>query len=185
MEPAHALPPPQLPAPPLPETDGRRQRIGELFEARGSQVWRMLRRLGVAERDADDVCQDVFLTAYHRVPEFAGLSKLETWLYGICLRTAANYRRRASHRLEQLEASPPESATSSGPPDTLLLAQLDRALGALSAPKREVFVLYEIGELEMHEVAVIVGSPLKTCFARLYAARRELRQALEAQESRP
>lgn len=185
MEPAHALPPPQLPASPLPEGDDRRQRIGKLFEARGRQVWRMLRRLGVAARDADDVCQDVFLTAYHRFPEFAGRSKLETWLYGICLHTAANYRRRASHRLEQLDANPPEPATSAVLQDPWLLARLDRALGALSAPKREVFVLYEIGELEMHEVAEVVGSPLKTCFARLYAARRELRLALIAQESEP
>jgi len=185
MEPAHALPPPQLPASPLADGDDRRQRIGQLFEARGRQVWRMLRRLGVAARDADDLCQDVFLTAYHRLPDFAGRSKLETWLYGICLHTAANYRRRASHRLEQLEANPPEAETRAVPQDPLLLAKLDRALGALRAHKREVFVLYEIGELEMHEVAKLIGSPLKTCFARLYAARRELRQALGAQESEP
>jgi DNA-directed RNA polymerase specialized sigma24 family protein len=51
----------------------------------------------------------------------------------------------------------------------------------LSDAKRTVFVLHEFGELSMLEISEVVGSPIKTCFSRLHAARRELRALLGAQ----
>ena len=40
--------------------------------------------------------------------------------------------------------------------------------------RRDVFILYEIAEQSMHDVARAAGCPLKTAYKRLYAARREL-----------
>jgi len=39
-----------------------------------------------------------------------------------------------------------------------------------------VFVLYELEELSMREVAEIVGCALQTAYGRLYAARRDLQR---------
>ncbi|HMI94246.1 MAG TPA: RNA polymerase sigma factor [Polyangiales bacterium] len=152
-----------------------------LFAQHARYVCRVLRRMGVAERDLDDVCQDAFLTVHRKLAGFEARSSSKTWIYGICLRLAANYRRSARHRHEQPSSELTEQA-SAPDQDAAALNDIDRVLATLSDPKREVFVLYEFGELTMLEVAEVVGSPLKTCFSRLHAARRELRAALTRAE---
>ncbi len=57
-------------------------------------------------------------------------------------------------------------------------ATLDRILDGLDDDKRAVFVLFEIEELPMTEVAMAVGCPLQTAYSRLHAARREVEAAM-------
>src|SRR5437867_3152137 len=64
-------------------------------------VWRVVQRLGVREADLDDVCQEVFLVVHRRLETYDGGSSVRTWVYGICLRIASDYRRRAHNRYEQ------------------------------------------------------------------------------------
>src|SRR5512138_2517440 len=65
----------------------------EVYRAHFAFVWRSLRRLGVREEDAADAAQEVFIVVHRKLPEFAGHSKLTTWLYGICFRVASERRR--------------------------------------------------------------------------------------------
>jgi len=163
-----------------------------LFMAHGPFVLRVLPRLGVAEQDAQDVCQEVFLTAFRHHDRFDGTSRETTWLYGICLRVAANHRRKGYRRREQPHAEVP-SGTHVDDSEAVLDARrlshlLDAALERLPLKKREVFVLFEFAERDMEEIATIVSAPLKTCYSRLYAARAELQADLARQtatESKP
>ena len=50
--------------------------------------------------------------------------------------------------------------------------RLERALYALPEPQASVFILYELEELTMPEVAAALGYPLQTAYSRLYAARK-------------
>ena len=144
----------------------------------GVFVWRTLRRLGVREADVDDVCQEVFVVVNRKLAEFEPRASLKSWLYGICVRTAAAHRRKAPVRREVPTESPEQGATERGPDATLEsrqgLAMLDRALDALDADKREVFVLFEIEEVAMSEVASILGCPLQTAYSRHAAARAQV-----------
>ena len=65
----------------------------EAYRAHFAFVWRSLRRLGIREEDAADTAQEVFIVVHRKLPEFAGHSKLTTWLYGICFRVASERRR--------------------------------------------------------------------------------------------
>ncbi|OJY16218.1 MAG: hypothetical protein BGO98_40245 [Myxococcales bacterium 68-20] len=68
------------------------------------------------------------------------------------------------------------------PHDPALRAEVDRLsriLDSLDEDKRAVFLLYEVEEMTMREVAEIVGCTLPTAYARLYAARRDLARVLE------
>ena len=135
-------------------------------------AWRVLGRLGVARADLEDVCQEVFIVVHRRLGEFEGRSSLRTWIYGIALRCASDYRRRdrrgrpapitevaiAGSQLEDLDAQEAR-------------ATLERLLELLDPEKREVFVLFELEELTMAEVVAIVGCPLQTGYSRLHAAR--------------
>ena len=54
---------------------------------------------GVREADVPDVCQETFVVVHRKLAEFEGRSALKTWIYGICARTASDYRRRAHVRV--------------------------------------------------------------------------------------
>jgi RNA polymerase sigma-70 factor (ECF subfamily) len=149
-----------------------------LFEEHVAFVWRVLQHLGVAQADLEDTSQEVFLVVHRRLAEFEGRSSVRTWLYGIAARIARRHRDRAYHKRESAAASAPEPAELPRQHEDLergrLRALLLAALDALDDDKRAVFVLYEIEEMTMAEVARAVGCPLQTAYSRLHAARRKV-----------
>jgi len=162
--------------------------LKQVFDEHAPYVWRTLRYCGVATSDLQDVCQEVFLVVHRRLSEFEGRSSMRTWLYQVCLRVAAGYRRRAHLRREQIMAEPPEPIASGATPEVLerhaareILGQI---LDGLDPLKREVFVLYEIEERPMSEIAEVVGCPLRTAYSRLEAARKEVLKAWERAQAR-
>jgi RNA polymerase sigma-70 factor (ECF subfamily) len=157
-----------------------------IFAKHSAFVWRVLARHGVRERDLPDVCQEVFVVVFKNLPQFEGRSSMNTWIYGICRRVAANYRGRAAHRRETLAgaASDREHDPSPAADAVAALAEkqslvlLEQLLAGLPDDQREVFVLYEIEELNMREISEALECSQNTAFSRLYAARRELAAAL-------
>jgi len=149
--------------------------LRQVFDEHARYVWRVLRHLGVPDPELDDLCQEVFLVVHRQLPSFEARSKLSTWLYGICVRTASDYRRRARVRYERASADPAASLVASRglEPDARVAAKHDllQLLATLDEDKRTVLVLYEIEGLGMSEVAEIVGCPLQTAYSRLHAAR--------------
>ncbi len=158
-------------------------RFAEVFREHAPYVWRVLRRMGVREADTEDLCQEVFVIVHRRLPEFEGRSSLRTWIYGICLRVASDHRRRAHVRREQPTDEPPEERRSAPQLGEIERGQaralLDAALGELDEDKRAVFVLYEIEQLEMKDVAEAIGCPLQTAYSRLHAARKRVTESIE------
>lgn len=162
--------------------------LRQLFDEHARYMWRSLRHLGVAEADIEDVCQEVFLTAHRKLPEFAGRSAIRTWLYGICLRLASDYRRRAYVRRERPVSEVPVDAlrhdgTSADHTNAESRATLLALLDQLDQEKRDVVVLYELEGFTMKEVAEIVGCPLQTAYSRLYAGRERLSTLAQASDT--
>jgi RNA polymerase sigma-70 factor (ECF subfamily) len=153
-----------------------------VFQEHAPYVWRAVRRLGVAEADADDVCQDVFVVVHRKLGTFHGRS-LRTWLYGICLRVASEHRRRPYQRREQVVEAVPDEGVDASQEDELerrrALALLDEALDQLDDDKRAVFVLFELEQMPMVEVAEAARCPLQTAYSRLYAARKIVEAVLD------
>jgi RNA polymerase sigma-70 factor (ECF subfamily) len=157
----------------------------QVFREFAPYVLRVLPRLGVAARDCEDVAQDVFLAVHRGLPTFERRSSLKTWVYGICIRTASNYRDRAHRRHERLHGEVHERIETLTPARALdnqrALERLDAALSRLTQPQRCVFVLHAIEGLGVREIAEALGCSKFTVYARLYAAQAHVRQAL-AQE---
>jgi RNA polymerase sigma-70 factor (ECF subfamily) len=153
-----------------------------VFREYGAYVPGLLRRLGVAEREVEDVAQDVFTVIHRQLPGFRGDSTLKTWLCGVTLRVARSHLRLA--RVRKLVLGEPAVEPSSAPAqfESALLAErvrmLQRALDELSHDQRRVFVLYELEELSMHEIAQLLGCPEKTAYTRLGAAREKVERAI-------
>lgn len=153
-------------------------KVAAIFREHGRYIFRLLRRLGVADADLDDVFQEVFVIVHRKLPELDPSVQLRAWVYGICIRCASDHRKRAHtrrevttdetiERVDDDQTTPPEAL------DTMKAREiLDGILRGLPDQKRDVFVLYEIEELPMQEVADALGCPLHTAYSRLYAARK-------------
>jgi len=156
--------------------------FAELFREHAPHAGRALRNLGVGDADLQDALQETFLVVHKKLADFRGESSLRTWIYGICVRVASAYRRRAQHR-EIASSDVPEGAVEGDQHEQLAAhqarAMLDRALDQLDDDKRAVFVLFEIEGLAMNDVAEAVGCPLQTAYSRLHAAREKVSQAMK------
>jgi RNA polymerase sigma-70 factor (ECF subfamily) len=154
----------------------------DVFDTHATFVWRSLLGLGVREADVADASQQVFVVLHGKLDRLAPGCALRTFVYGICLRVASDFRKRAHVRRELLHAEPIEQTARGTPEDELsqreVLRRLEVALGRLEPAQREVFVLYEVEDLPMNEIARAVGCPLQTAYSRLHAARRAVAAAL-------
>jgi RNA polymerase sigma-70 factor (ECF subfamily) len=159
----------------------------EVFTRYGSYVLGLVRRLGVRDAEVEDVSQEVFIVVHRQLPHFEGRSSMKTWLCGITLRTVANHRRKVMRRREA-SIDGTRELCSAAEQDTRLerlddATSLQRALDRLSPKLREVFVLYEVEELPMLDVARALGCPRFTAYTRLHAARAALRQQLASSQT--
>src|SRR5262249_4423570 len=121
-----------------------------------------LRKLGITDAEAEDVCQEVFVQVFRYLARFEGRAQLKTWLYKLCVSQAARIRRRrkllAALRLfaEQEEAVRPRTT---GPElsDVEARRRVQAALDGMKPGHRVVFVLYELEGLPGDEIARIAG----------------------------
>lgn len=157
------------------------QSFAELFREHAPHAGRALRNLGVSEADLPDALQEAFLVVHKKLPEFRGESTVRTWIYGICLRVAAAHRRKPHRRREVPLDEAGDQASGRTPHDDVerrqALVRLDDVLDTLDDDKRAAFVLYEIEELTLAEIAVAVDAPLATVYSRLRAARKTVEAA--------
>ncbi len=149
-----------------------------LFQSYVEFVWRSLRHFGVEERDLEDQTQEVFLVAHRHLADL-DVEHPRAWLYAIARRCAAGYRRRSHRRHETTVDTVPESSHSRDPGVGMEVDRVGVVLATLDEDKRTVFLLHDVEEMPMREVAEAVGCQLSTAYARLYAARRELAKAIK------
>lgn len=81
-------------------TSKSRLTAAEVHTRHGEFVWKTLFRMGVRSPHLEDVYQEVFLVVHKRLGSFMGGCAITTWLFEICYRVSAGYRRRAHFRRE-------------------------------------------------------------------------------------
>jgi len=164
--------------------------LQQIYDQQGDFVWRMLRRLGVPERDLPDAMQEVFLSVYRNLPRFEWRCSLTTWLFTVCRSIARDHRRRVYHQREvqedgSIEAQVDLRADVHGAAEAserLLL--LESILSELAPEQRNVFVLFEIERMTGEEASEALAIPLGTVYSRLALARKAFRQALARRDLR-
>lgn len=146
-------------------------------------VWSSVKRLGVGSDSMDDVVQEVFIVVHSRLHTLEQPEALRSWIYGIVRRTVSGYRR--SNRAKVVrEAFVAAEDAPLGPTPLDLTEQaselklLTKLLAGLDEAKREVFLLVELDEMSVPEVAAALEIPLNTAYSRLRAARILFEDAL-------
>ncbi|MDI1451323.1 sigma-70 family RNA polymerase sigma factor [Polyangium sp. 6x1] len=157
-------------------------------------VWRSVRRLGVPDADVDDAAQQVFIVLSRRLDEIAAGSE-RAFLFGTAMRVAMQVRRTLRRRgevslSEDASAGPALEPPDTGPDAEELLAQrraramLDEVLETLPLDVRAVFVLFELEEMRVPEIASLLGIPLGTAASRLRRGRELFQEELTRLQAR-
>jgi RNA polymerase sigma-70 factor (ECF subfamily) len=157
-----------------------------LYDQHLPLVYRVGRRMGVPESEIGDLCQEVFLRVYRGLGTFRGEAQFTTWLYSIVLREVARAGRARGVR-QALLALLGRQPLPAGP-DPIARAeaswQVEGVLGRMKPKQREVFVLFDLEELTLPEIAAALDCPLETVRSRLRIARAQFarlrQQALRA-----
>jgi RNA polymerase sigma-70 factor, ECF subfamily len=139
----------------------------------------------VGSDEAEDVSQDAFLRAFHRLEHFRGEAPFRSWLLRITHNAALDHlARRRPEPIDPhtLDASQPSAARV--PAESLevreRIERLERKLHGLSYEHRVVLVLRDAEGFNYEEIADITDSPLGTVKGRLHRARREFVEMLRA-----
>jgi RNA polymerase sigma-70 factor (ECF subfamily) len=165
----------------------------ELMRRHNTALFRAARSILRDDADAEDVVQEAYLSAYRHLAEFRGQARLSTWLTRIVINQAlARLRSRRRDKVvvfldehEGAGLAPQEQAMSEdsdSPEAGAMRAQmrqlLERKIDALPLAFRTAFILREVEELTIDEVAECLAVPAATVRTRVFRARALLRAAL-------
>ena len=165
--------------------------LAALFDANADFVRRSVRRLGVPEASADDATQQVFVIAQQKITTIAAGHE-RAFLFRVAINVASHARRAAARRREVLGEDEAQLVDDAPGQDVALdqrraRALLDEVLDTLDVDLRTVFLLCELEEMTMSEVAVMLAVPPGTVASRLRRARvafHEQAQRLRARLAR-
>jgi RNA polymerase sigma-70 factor, ECF subfamily len=153
-----------------------------LVERHRDIVFRVAARV-VGREEAQDVSQDAFLRAFHRLDRFRGQGLFRSWLLQITHNAALNTigRRRpepvAAEQGEQ-EAAPGEQGPASRLELHERLGRLETKIRVLRPEHRAVLVLRDVEGLSYEEIGRVTEMPLGSVKGRLHRAREELIELL-------
>jgi RNA polymerase sigma-70 factor, ECF subfamily len=153
-----------------------------IFRAEHGYVFNSLRRLGVREGDIEDLAHEVFMIVHRRMPGLDRTRPLRPWLFATAFRVASDYRRQARHRREVAMGEQPVPSSAAGADELVARAEGQRlileALDAIEESRRAVFVLAEIDEVPVVDVAEALEIPVNTAYSRLRLAREDFQEAV-------
>jgi RNA polymerase sigma-70 factor, ECF subfamily len=150
-------------------------RLRRIVERHFDVLWRFLRRLGIPEADVDDAVQEVILVVARRLADIEEQSE-RSFVFSTAFRIASDMRRRAERRREVGDALLEGIQSTGLDPEATMESQrlavlFAQVLEQLSLELRVVFVLYELEDFTMAEIAATLGVPPGTVASRLRRGR--------------
>jgi RNA polymerase sigma-70 factor, ECF subfamily len=166
--------------------------FADLYKSYFSFVWSCVRRMGIGTSEVDDVVQEIFMVIHGKLATLEHPESLRSWIYGIARRIASAYHRAKRSKAASAMAfsAEPEMQYPLIPSPLELAEQSDQVrlwwslLEKLDPPKREAFVLAELDEMTVPEIALAIEVPINTVYSRLRAARIELEAAFSRHHAR-
>ena len=169
--------------------NGDREAFGELVNRHQRRLWMVCRQY-VGADEADAVAQDSLVKAFTRIADFDGRAAFSTWLTRIAINSCLDElrrRRRAATTISEPEedADGPLQLVAddrAGPEDLSAqrqaVAELGQREAALPPRQREIFRLRFYAEMELEEIAAVLGVHVGTVKTQLHRAVHRLRHEL-------
>jgi RNA polymerase sigma-70 factor, ECF subfamily len=164
-------------------TEGQRELFHALYREHFDFVYRNLRRLGVPTELVDDALQDVYVVVLRHIDGYREGTHARAWLFAIALRVAGNYRRTLQRRGPKVSLRNDEPDLAR--PDSFELTARARALRIvhmflerLDDDRRAVFVMAELEQMTVPEIAFALSANVNTVYSRLRSARSEFERMI-------
>lgn len=164
----------------VPQSDG----FAQLFHTHADFVWRVLKRMGVPDAEAEDALQEVFLVVARRMENYEERGAIRAWLFSIARQVVQHVRRSHARRERRHQALPPAGPVE----DPHQAAERSQAvsmvrgfLASLDETQATVFYLAEIEGLTAPEIATALQVNLNTVYGRLRLARKRFEAWLQVQ----
>jgi RNA polymerase sigma factor (sigma-70 family) len=162
---------------------GDMEALGALYVRHKAMVCAALRRFAPtsAPADIDELAQDVFLALPDAASRYEERARFRAWLFGIAVRKAQGFRRRAWIR--RLAGRAPDEPRDPKPGPDLEAERRELALHLLERlppAQREVLVLHAVEGFDGEEIARILDISPGTVWTRLHRARQAVLAAREA-----
>ncbi len=166
--------------------DADRRALRQVFELYKGRIFALCRRMSGNPEDAEDLTQDVFISAFRSVGAFKGDCTFGTWLYRIAVnRCSAELRKRSPvsqsfEALEELGSVPPSGIPN--PEDLLvrkeLAERMEVAIARLPEGLKVFFVLGTLEGLRYREIGEIMDCSEDAVKMRVHRARKRVRDVL-------
>jgi RNA polymerase sigma-70 factor (ECF subfamily) len=144
-----------------------------------SAVFGLCFRMLSHREDAEDVTQEVFLRAYRNLEQWDSARPLKPWLLAIAANRCRTWLLSRKRRDLPAEFAENVADPTAGRMRLDLAEELQLALDGLREEYRLCFVLYHLNEMNLAEIATIVGSPEGTVKTWLRRARQDLADHLQ------
>ena len=169
---------------------GDSARFELLVQRYQSRLFAMARRYARRDSEVEDIVQEVFIKAYHKLASFRGQAPFEHWLMRLAVRTCYDFLRVHQRNREMSFADmAPEEADwldkiMAQPVADRYAAAAARQLVAkvmeqLSPPARLVITLLEIEDRSVKEIAQLTGWSVPLVKVRAFRARAQMKKILE------
>lgn len=166
---------------------GQASEYRQLVERHQRSVFRFARNLIGDEHEAEDIAQEVFVTAFSNLSSYDGKrAAFLTWLLTITRNRCINQLKRKRPVVGDNAIDNKIQTRSSDDSDREeFWRELDMALASLPLEQKTAFVLAEIEELPYTEIATIEQTPIGTVKSRIHRAKQHLRAVFEPTMRKP
>jgi len=147
------------------------------------------------KEDGEDLCQDVFLKVYEKLPTFRFQSRLSTWIGTIAFNTCINFMKKRKllflEDIKSLSNNDHDSGikselmfidTGTKPDEQLLDKEKEevmlKSIERLPVIQRLVLNLFHQNELSLQEISEMTDLPVNTVKSHLFRARKQLKELL-------
>lgn len=146
-------------------------------------IWRLLARLNVSAPEVDDAAQQVFMVLVSRAGLTIKVGSERAFLYGVALRVAKEFRRKSLSRLNHVSPDPEVLIDRSYDVEAVAersqaRRQLDRILEQMPDNLKEAFILFELEDMSVPQIAELLAIPTGTVASRLRRARALFQKAV-------
>jgi RNA polymerase sigma-70 factor (ECF subfamily) len=168
--------------------DGEVRAFECLYQRHKTMLYRYLQRMCKHPDTANDVFQEVWSKIISQRDRYEVRAQFKTFLYSVARNAALDaMRRNASAHINDwsdIDKHANQLIDGQQQPDAHVAGQqlqhaVKQELERLPAVQREVFMLFEDAELDLHEIASITGVNMETAKSRLRYAVNKLRSALQ------
>ena len=146
-----------------------------LLEAERVSVERFVRFRMSSKADADDVLQEIFLTAYQKFPQLKNKDSFKAWIISIARNKCNDYFRKKATQYEILIDKLTEKELSDGRHGVSIVNTVRETLSLLGDKDKQILYLYFWKEMPQSEIAKQLNIPIGTVKSRLHTAKQNFK----------